>query len=94
VVIGVEEISDEEFKGYSTREGMVTPLRTKERLDQRFMVGYGYGGVEGKVLVFNPAETELRIRATTQIELTNEKKRAMRATGRIGVLGSRRVAPV
>jgi hypothetical protein len=62
VVIGVERIKDEEFKGYSTREGIVTPLRTKERLDQRFMVGYGYGGVEGRVLVFNPAETGLRIK--------------------------------
>jgi hypothetical protein len=26
------------------------------------MVGYGCGGVEGRVLVFNPAETELRIK--------------------------------
>jgi hypothetical protein len=62
MVIGVEEIRNEEFKGYSTKEGMVTPLRTKERLDQKFMVGYGYGGIDGKILVFNPMEKELRIR--------------------------------
>jgi hypothetical protein len=41
---------------------MVTPLRTKERLDQKFMVGYGYGGIDGKILVFNPMEKKLRIR--------------------------------
>jgi hypothetical protein len=56
MVIGVQKIKNEEFKGYSAEEGMVTPVRTKERLSQKFMVGYGYGGIEGKVLVFNPTE--------------------------------------
>ena len=43
MVVGVNKVDDEEFRGYSEREGMITPLRTKARLDQKFMVGHGYG---------------------------------------------------
>src|SRR3954464_12794206 len=45
MVVGVEEIKQEEFTGYSVREGLVTPTRTRERLDQTYMVAYGYGEV-------------------------------------------------
>ena len=39
----------------------MTPLRSKERLDQRFLVAYGCGPVGEKIVVFNPNPFKVRV---------------------------------
>src|SRR4051794_33451338 len=46
---------------------MVTPVRTKERLNQRFMVAYGYGQVKDRVVVFNPRMEKIRVRKGSRV---------------------------
>jgi exodeoxyribonuclease-3 len=61
-VVGVGEIEQEELRGRVGGEMLLTPVRTKERLAQKFLVGYGYGPMERKVLVFNPEAKPVKVR--------------------------------
>ena len=61
MVIGVVS-AREQTKGLSCQDGLITPTRTKERLDQRFLVGYGYGELNGKIAVFNPNPFPIKIK--------------------------------
>src|SRR5690349_2312862 len=55
-------ISEEERFAYVHQEGLVTPLRSKTRLQQKFCVAYGFGPLEQHLLLCNPTDREIRIK--------------------------------
>ena len=57
MIVGVEEAKGQR-EGIRGDEGLFTPVRTRARLDQRFLVAYGFGRLEQKVGVFNPVEAQ------------------------------------
>jgi len=67
MAVEVEKPDERQLFGRSTKSGLFTPVRTALRLDQRFLIAYGYGELSGKVLVFNPGNAILRIRRGCEI---------------------------
>ena len=56
-----------EWDGYSTKWGILTPVRSRQILDQKFAVAYMYGESIEKVLVANATSQPLTVKAGTQL---------------------------
>jgi len=56
-----------EWNGYSTKWGILTPIRSRQILDQKFAIAYMYGENVEKVLVANTTHQPLTIKAGTQL---------------------------
>ena len=67
MVVGTQQVHPDQMWGRKDREGLFTPVRTKLRLDQQFLVGYGHGELNGKVILFNPGAKPLIVRKGSQI---------------------------
>ena len=60
--VAVKQISNEQWKHWATREGAVTPSRGKERMQQEFLTGYGYGPFYPRVVLFNHNDYDIIVR--------------------------------
>ena len=56
-----------EWDGYSTKWGILTPVRSRQILIQKFSVAYMYGESIEKVLVANATNEPLTVKAGTQL---------------------------
>ena len=50
--VELEDVSEEVWRNWTTKEGVYTPLRTERRLKQRFMTAYGFGPFRTKVMLY------------------------------------------
>jgi hypothetical protein len=66
-IVNIQPVREEDWKGRSVKKGLVTPLRSKERMQQKFLTAYGYGALQGRVLLFNPTDKPIKLKKNTRV---------------------------
>jgi hypothetical protein len=69
-IVNIQPVREEDWKGRSVKKGLVTPLRSKERMQQKFLTAYGYGALQGRVLLFNPTDKSIKLKKNTRYAST------------------------